>query len=206
MIVGLTGGIATGKSTVTAMLQALGAYVVDADVWARRVVEPGSPGLAAIAAHFGADILEADGALSRAKLATIIFSDAAARQTLNQITHPLVREGMRAETAAFFATHPTEPIVWDVPLLFEGEIQHLVDESIVVVVDDSIQLQRLMARNNLSQEDAQQRIVAQLPLAKKAAMATYVVDNNQSLDNTKRQVRQIWQEICAKMHRRGRSR
>lgn len=192
MIVGLTGGIATGKSTVTQMLREMGAYVVDADVWARKVVAPGSAGLRQIQEVFGTGVLTPSGELSRTRLAELIFADEAARQKLNTITHPLVREGMRQETMAFLQSHPNEPIVWDVPLLFEGETQHLVDTTILVYVDERTQLQRLCLRNGYTEAEAFARISAQMPIEEKKKRATYIIDNTGTLEQTREQVQAVW--------------
>ncbi|QSO51979.1 dephospho-CoA kinase [Alicyclobacillus curvatus] len=196
MIVGLTGGIATGKSTVTSMLRELGAYVVDADVWARKVVEKGSQGLAEIVETFGPAVLLSDGALNRPALGQIVFQDEEARQRLNAITHPKVREGMREETLTYQEQHPDMPIVWDVPLLFEGETRRLVDVTVLVYTPEEVQRVRLMHRDGLSLEDANRRIAAQMPIEQKRALATYVIDNTGSLENTREQVARIWTKLC----------
>ncbi len=195
MIVGLTGGIASGKSTATDMFRDLGAYVVDADVWARRVVEPGSEALALIVSSFGEDVLQSDGSLNRACLGQIIFHDEAARRQLNEIVHPRVRRGMKDETKEYLKDNPGEPVIWDVPLLFEGETLQLVDRTIVVYVDEATQLHRLMARNGFGEAEALTRIRAQIPLAEKRKRADYVVDNGGPLNDTREQVKRIWQEI-----------
>ncbi len=192
LIVGLTGGIATGKSTVTQMLRNLGAYVVDADVWARRVVEPGSPGLQEIVESFGENVLNPDGTLNRQALGAIVFHNAEARQRLNAITHPKVREGMKQETAEYVRTHSGEPVVWDVPLLFEGETHRLVDTTIVVYVDEATQLARLMARDGITERDAIARIRAQMPIEDKRKLADYIIDNRGTTDETREQVARIW--------------
>ncbi|MCL6517647.1 dephospho-CoA kinase [Alicyclobacillus sp.] len=197
MIVGLTGGIATGKSTVTQMLRDLGAFVVDADVWARRVVEPGTPGLREIVEAFGPQVLRPDGTLDRARLGAIVFHDEAARQRLNAITHPKVRAGMKAETERYRAEHPGEPVVWDVPLLFEGETRFLVDVTVLVWCDEKTQLHRLMARNGLDEAEAMARIRAQMPLEEKRRMADYVIDNGGDLEATRLQVERVWANLCA---------
>jgi len=202
-IVGLTGGIASGKSTVSSMLRELGAYVVDADVWARRVVEPGSDGLSEIVSAFGSDILMPDGTLNRPRLATIIFHDASQRDVLNRITHPRVREGMLAETAAYASQKPGQPVIWDVPLLFEGETHHLVGATILVYVPLHVQKERLMARNQLTEAEALARIAAQMPLDDKRSLATYVIDNSQSLEFTREQVQRIWQMVGGQKELRG---
>jgi dephospho-CoA kinase len=192
VIVGLTGGIASGKSTVTQMLRDLGAYVVDADVWARKVVAVGSEGLAEITRAFGADVLNADGSLNREKLGAIVFHDEAARTQLNAITHPRVRQGMREETTAFLRDRPSEPIVWDVPLLFEGETQNYVQKTVLVYVSQETQLQRLMLRDAMDATDANARIHAQMPIAEKRGMADYVIDNSGSIEQTRGQVQHVW--------------
>lgn len=201
MIVGLTGGIATGKSTVTDMFRSLGAYVVDADVWARRVVEPGQPALEEIAAAFGDGVLNADGSLNRKALGAIVFSDASARQRLNQFTHPRVRQGMKDETETYRLTHPDDPVIWDVPLLFEGETRQLVDKTIVVYVDEPTQLRRLQGRDQLSESDARARIAAQMPIEVKRSMADYVIDNTRSLGATREQVQRVWQTLRSQADR-----
>lgn len=197
MIYGLTGGIATGKSTVTGLLRHLGAFVVDADVWARRVVEPGSDGLHEIVAVFGSSVLQPDGSLNRQALGSIIFYDSHLREHLNAITHPKIRQGMKQETAAYLAEHPEQPVIWDVPLLYEGETRNLVDESILVYIPESVQLERLMARDGLSREDAQARIASQMSIERKRSFADYIVDNAGDLEQTKVQVQQLWQKLLA---------
>jgi dephospho-CoA kinase len=192
VIVGLTGGIATGKSTVTNMLRELGAYVVDADVWARKIVEPGSPALQEIAEAFGPSVIRADGTLDRAALAAVVFRDDAARQRLNEITHPRVREGMKQETMQYLREHPGQPVVWDVPLLFEGETKRLVDTTVLVYVDEATQLRRLMERDGLSEEDALARIRAQMPIEEKRKVADHIIDNRGTREQTREQVARLW--------------
>ncbi|MCL6444124.1 MAG: dephospho-CoA kinase [Alicyclobacillus sp.] len=196
VIVGLTGGIATGKSTVTRMFREVGAYVVDADVWARKVVEPGQPALAEIAEAFGQDVIRPDGTLDRQALAAIVFHDPDARSRLNAITHPRVRAGMRSETEARLAVDPHSPIIWDVPLLFEGDTKNSVDCTILVYVDEATQRQRLMARDGFTEAEAQARIAAQMSIEQKRALADYVIDNGGSLEQTKAQVLRLWDELC----------
>lgn len=198
MIVGLTGSIATGKSTVTKMLRDLGAHVVDADVWARRVVEPATPGLKEIVQAFGEGVLNSDGTLNRQALGNVIFHNPSAREHLNAITHPKIRNGMKAETEAFFRDYPNEPIVWDVPLLFEGETRNLVDVSILVYVDEATQLRRLIDRDGISEDDAMARIRSQISIEQKKSFADYVVDNTRSLADTKEQVQLLWQTLRRK--------
>lgn len=192
MIIGLTGGIASGKSTVTDMFRSLGAYVVDADVWARRVVEVGSDGLREIVDAFGADVLHADGSLNRKALGAIIFADRHRREQLNAITHPRVRMGMKRETETYLDTHPGEPVLWDVPLLFEGETHRLVDQTILVYASPQTQLKRLMARDGIDEMAAQSRITAQMPIDEKRALATYLIENEGELETTREQVQRVW--------------
>jgi dephospho-CoA kinase len=195
VIVGLTGGIATGKSTVTDMFRELGAYVVDADVWARRIVEPGSEALSEIVQAFGEDVLLPDGTLNRPKLGSLIFHNPDMRQQLNEITHPRVRAGMREETEEALRTEPLRPILWDVPLLFEGETLLMVDKTLVVYVDEALQLARLMHRNHLSEEEAMARIRSQLSIEDKKGRADYVIDNRGTLEETREQVQRVWRTI-----------
>jgi dephospho-CoA kinase len=199
VIVGLTGGIASGKTTVTGMLRALGAYVVDADEWARKVVEPGSEGLREIVQVFGVGMLESDGSLSRVRLGQKVFHDEMARATLNAITHPRVRTGMKSETESYLRTHAGNPVVWDVPLLFEGETWKLVDRTILVYVDKSLQLVRLMNRNGYAEAEANARIESQMPIEEKKRLADFLVDNRGTLDETREQVHKVWQTIRGQM-------
>jgi dephospho-CoA kinase len=194
-VVGLTGGIATGKSTVTEMLRGLGAYVVDADVWARKVVERGSPALAEIKQAFGSQVIQPDGTLNRPALAGIVFHNPDARALLNAITHPRVRAGMKSETEAYHVQSPNLPVVWDVPLLFEGETRHLVDKTLLVYVDEQTQVDRLMVRDSFTLEDAQARIASQLPIEQKRQWADYVIDNRGTIDETREQVERVWENL-----------
>lgn len=195
MIVGLTGGISTGKSTVSAMLRQMGAYVVDADVWARKVVEPGSEGLRQIVESFGERVVQDDGTLDRKALGSLIFEHADARQQLNAITHPRIRQGMQAETLAYQKEHETEPVIWDVPLLFEGDTHQLVDCTILVYATPDTQFRRLMARDGIDEVAARRRIDAQLPIEEKKALATFLIDNEGEIDTTREQVERVWTAI-----------
>jgi len=202
MIVGLTGGIATGKSTVCAELAARGWPVIDADRIAREVVACGTSGLHQVAEVFGADILAPDGELDRARLAGIIFADAAARKTLNGIVHPLVREQMRRETDSLLTSAPEDTVVWDVPLLFEGETKHLVDVTVLVYAPPDLQLLRLMARNGLQPEDAQARIAAQMPIRDKLKLADIVLYNDGPQSALASSVRRLERVLRARRHGR----
>jgi dephospho-CoA kinase len=196
MILGLTGGIATGKSTVASMLRERNIPVIDADQIARQVVEPGKPAYRAIVEHFGKQILLPDGTLDRKKLGEIIFSNEAERQVLNSIVHPEVRKMMREQAEQ--AIRAGEPIiVMDIPLLFESKLRHMVDKVVVVYVPFDVQVRRLMERDDSSEEQALKRIRAQMPIEDKREMADYVIDNQGSREETERQVEQLLAKIKA---------
>ncbi len=187
MILGLTGGIASGKSTVSVMLRERGIPVIDADLIAREVVEPGQPAYDEIVLHFGRGVLLADGRLDRKRLGEIIFSDEAERRVLNSIVHPEVRKTMRERAeAAVRAGHPI--VVLDIPLLFESGLQHMVDKIVVVYAPFEVQLRRLMERDDLDESQAKKRLYAQWPIEEKKAQADYVIDNRGSREETEKQV------------------
>ncbi|EON71521.1 dephospho-CoA kinase [Lysinibacillus sphaericus] len=190
MIIGLTGSIASGKSTVAKMMTALGLPIVDADIVARDVVEPGTKTLTIIAENFGEAILHADGSLDRAKLGDIIFHEPAKRKILNDIMHPAIRQEMLRQRDAFVEVGQTH-IVMDIPLLFESKLQHFVERIIVVSVREDVQLRRLMERNHLTKEDALARIHSQLPLSVKEKGAHAVIYNNEDLQQTEEQLKKI---------------
>ena len=189
-VLGLTGGIGSGKSAVGLMFAQLGADLVEADQLARDVVEPGQPALSEIVEAFGAEILRPDGRLNRSKLATIIFADPAARGRLNTITHPRIRERMDAEVAA--RTGQAGVLLLDIPLLYENGRERTLERVIVVWVDAETQLRRLQERDGLSQEEARRRIAAQMPLDEKRARADHVIDNTGTREHTRAQVEAIY--------------
>jgi dephospho-CoA kinase len=193
-VIGLTGGIASGKSTVAGMLRDLGATVIDADEASRAVVEPGTPGLAAIVEAFGPEILDG-GRLDRWKLGAIIFEDQAARRRLEAITHPLIRAWM-AERQQEAADRGEERVVVDIPLLYENGLDRGLEAVIVVYAPAEVEMERLMARNGFSRTEAEQRLAAQLPIEEKKARATYVIDNSGSREQTREQVRRLWNQIA----------
>jgi len=194
-VLGLTGGIGSGKSMVASMFAQLGADVIDADQLARDVVEPGQPALEEIASAFGREILLPDGRLDRGKLARIIFADPVARGKLNAITHPRIKERMAAEISAR-ASRPGV-LIADIPLLYENDRTGSVQAVIVVWVDPQTQLRRLLERDGLTEEEARQRIAAQMPLDEKRARADIVIDNNGSRENTRRQVEAVYRRYAA---------
>jgi dephospho-CoA kinase len=192
-LIGLTGGIATGKSTVARMLAARGATVIDADELAREVVRPGEPALVDIVARFGADVVNPDGTLDRAKLAGIVFADASARRDLEHITHPRITGLMQSRIADALARDALL-IVVDVPLLFEGERDDVFEGTLVVYAPRDVQIQRIMSRDSLSREAAEQRLDAQLPVDEKRKRATWVIDNSGDVAETERRVAAWWAE------------
>ena len=186
-ILGLTGGIATGKSTVSRYFSDKGYAVVDADVVARRVVEPGTEGLANIVAHFGTEIIQKDGTLNREKLGAMIFSAAEKRETLNNLLSAQIRRTIMADTETLVnANQPL--IVLDIPLLYEAGYETHCDAVMVVYTTEAVQLERLMARNNLTEEEALNRIASQEPIETKKDRADIVIDNNGPLNHTYEQV------------------
>jgi dephospho-CoA kinase len=199
MIFGLTGGIATGKSTVAEMLQRHGAVIVDADKVARQVVEPGEEGLSRIASVFGDEVISREGTLDRPALGRIIFHDEKARRKLNELLHPLIMDKMRRDTEKVRQTEPHAVIIWDVPLLIEEKMTDLVDEVILVYVPQQVQLARLQARDHLDNDEAAARLAAQLPIDEKKRWADYVIDNSGTREETEMQVARLWSELCAKV-------
>jgi dephospho-CoA kinase len=191
--VGLTGGIASGKSTAAEELAARGAVLVDADLLAREVVEPGTPGLAAVVARFGPEVLQG-GRLDRAALGRLVFADAEARRDLERIIHPLVRA--RA-TEIEAAADPGAVVVHVIPLLVETGQAGDFDVCVVVDVDPATQLRRLRERNGLSAEEARARVEAQASRAERLAVADRVLDNEGSPEELRRQVGDLWSELAA---------
>ena len=190
LIIGLTGGIASGKSTVARMLLELGIPVIDADQIAREVVEIGEEAYLQIVEKFGEEILQDDKTIDRAKLGAIVFNDEEKRKLLNSIVHPAVRKKM-LEQKERYVKKGEKTIVLDIPLLFESNLTHLVDKIVVVYVDEHTQLERLMARNGFSKEEAKARIKAQMPLKEKVAKADAVINNNGTIEQTKKQLLNI---------------
>jgi dephospho-CoA kinase len=193
-IIGLTGGIASGKSTVSAMLREFGAHVIDADQVAREVVAPGTPALDEIRARFGAEVLQADGALDRKKLGAIVFVDQDARRALERITHPRIAAATQQEIARLSAAG-VDPILYDAALIVENRLYTWMQGLIVVSVPPEAQVARLMIRDDIDEAAAQARIAAQLPLADKVAVATHVIDNGATRAETEAQVRALWERL-----------
>jgi dephospho-CoA kinase len=195
-LIGLTGGIASGKSTVADILRRLGAAIVNADVLAREVVEPGQEAWQEIVDTFGVEVLQADQNLDRQKLRKIIFDNPAARKKLEAIIHPKVR-ALAEKRIQEYATAGYEVVVYEVPLLFEGNIHHWLRPVILVACDPAIQIKRLGQRDQVKEADAQKHIAAQMSLAEKRKLADYTIENDGTLEDLERQVREVLEKIKA---------
>ncbi len=191
--IGLTGGIASGKSTVSQMLSEMGAHVIDADALAREVVEPGTAALKEISRRFPG-VVGADGRLDRSQLADRIFGQEQERLALNAIVHPRVQEAYLNKARAL-AKRGTKVIIYDAALLLENGLDRKMDGVILVTVPPEIQISRLIARNGLTRDEAKARIASQMPLEEKAKRATWLVDNSGDLAATRALVAAIWDEI-----------
>jgi dephospho-CoA kinase len=191
MIVGVTGGIGSGKSTVTEMLAEHGAAVIDADAIAREIVEPGTPGLAALVEAFGPSIVRDDGSLNRGALAAIAFADPDATAKLNHIMHPRIAAAARQRIAAA----GSQVVVYDMPLLFETGQQGLVDHVIVVDVPEELQIRRAVELRGLDRADVERRMQVQLTRADRLAAADTVIDNSGDLSQTRASVEQFWRSV-----------
>ncbi|PIK37859.1 putative dephospho-CoA kinase domain-containing protein [Apostichopus japonicus] len=190
-LIGLTGGIASGKSTVSSFFHELGCPIIDADKIAREVVEPGKPAWKLIVQHFGREVLQADGTLDRPKLGNIIFNDSSKRKLLNSCTHPAIQREMiwQVIKCLFKGYHF---VVLDVPLLLDGSaLKSFMNQIVVVYCDEETQLERLKTLRNLTQEEAVSRIQSQLPLSEKSKLADHVLDNSGKLETTKAAVARL---------------
>ncbi|MDR7463968.1 MAG: dephospho-CoA kinase [Armatimonadota bacterium] len=199
-VVGLTGGLASGKSTVAAILRQLGAVVISADALAREVMEPGTEAYREVVAAFGPGVLQPDGRIDRARLASWIYADPPARRRLNEITHPRIRVLLRRELARLQRWLPADAvIVLDIPLLLDTAPRDAfpLEGVIVVAVDETTQLARLCRREGISEEEARQRLAAQRPLREKVAEADWVIDNSGTPEETRRQVEALWRRLRA---------
>ncbi|HEY6197794.1 MAG TPA: dephospho-CoA kinase [Candidatus Binatia bacterium] len=193
-LVGLTGGIATGKSTVAAMLREFGAKIINADDLARVIVQPGKEAWKEIVAAFGNDILRPDKTIDRDKLRKLIFEDDKARAKLDSIAHPRIR-ALALARAQELAAKGSEVVIYEAPLLFENEAHAWLSPIVVVSCEDATQRQRLKARDRLNDFEIDQHVQAQMPLAQKKALADYVIENDGDLDDLKRQVRDVWTKV-----------
>jgi dephospho-CoA kinase len=204
LLVGLTGGVATGKSTVSAMFRALGCVVIDADQIARQVVEPGAPAWDQIVAAFGRGILEPDGRIDRKALGALVFGDPAARRRLESFTHPEIRARVRARLGELRAEGFEGVVIFDAPVMIESGGYRDVDRLVVVTAGEPAQLARQQERDGLSREDATRRVRSQLPLAEKVRLADYVIDNSGALSATTARVGEVYRELLRELHARRR--
>lgn len=196
LLVGLTGGIGSGKSTAARMLQERGAVVFDADVLAREAVAPGTDGHRAVVERFGADVLAPGGELDREALASVVFADPAARRDLEAIVHPEVRRLFAEGSEAY---HDTDRVVvLSAPLLVETGMHSAFDVLVVVAVPVEVQVERLMRDRGMSEDPIRARIGAQAPLEDKAAVADILLDNEGTLEDLERQVGRIWADLAAR--------
>ena len=196
LLVGLTGGIGSGKSTVARLLEKRGAVVFDADLLAREAVEPGTPGHGAVIDRFGADVLAPGGELDREALASIVFADPAARRDLEQIVHPEVRRLFAEGTGAYRDTDRV--VVFSAPLLVESGMHTAFEILVVVSATVATQIERLMRQRGMSEASIRARIEAQAPLEDKAAVADFLVDNEGTLDELESQVERLWTDLSAR--------
>ncbi len=195
MRVGLTGGVASGKSTVAGMLADLGAVVIDADQLAREVVEPGTPGLASVVEEFGDDVLADDGTLDRAALGAVVFADEEKRRRLEGILHPLIRE----QSLEIEAQAPDEAlVVHDIPLLAESGQSDRFEAVIVVDVPEETQVERMTGQRGWTEEDARSRVAAQASREDRRAIATYVIDNTGTRDDLRERVAEVVEMLLGK--------
>lgn len=199
LIVGLTGGIVGGKSTVASMFKDFGAKIIDADKLGHSVILPNKPAWRKIIKIFGKDILQNDLTIDREKLGKIVFANQALLKKLNEITHPEITKIIKKEiNLAKNATHNQENVlIIDAALIYEAKMDGLMDKIIVVYINEDEQVKRLIRRNNLSKEEALQKIKSQMLIKEKVEMADYVIDNSNSLDETKKQVKKIWKSLVS---------
>ena len=199
LLVGLTGGIATGKSTASAIFRSLGCVVIDADVLAREVVEPGEPALAEIAAEFGPVVLDPDGRLDRKALGAIVFADPERRRKLEAMTHPRIRERFQQRLDALTAEKFRGLVFFDAPVMIESGNYRNMDRMVVVVTDEATQIARLMARDGIDRDEAIRKIKSQMPLAENAVLADYVIDNSGDRATTEVEVRRVYAKLTAEV-------
>ncbi len=202
LLVGLTGGIATGKSTVSEIFRHLGCVVIDADVLAREVVEPGEPAYAAIVAEFGPGILQPDGTLDRKKLGAIVFAEPEKRKRLEAITHPRIRERFAQRLQQLVAREFAGIVLFDAPVMIETGNYQTMDRLVVVVTDAATQRARALDRDG-DREEIERRIASQMPLAEKARLADYVIDNSGGREATIAEVRRVHAALLADLKARA---
>ena len=191
--IGLTGGIASGKSTASAILRGWGACIIDADAIAHGLMEPGAPLYDAYRAHFGEGVILSDGHLNRRRIGQIAFANPAEKRWLDETAHPVIRRAIEQELKR--AEAAGEPaVILDIPLLFETDWQAHVDESWLIDIPESLQLMRLQSRNGYSREEAKRRIAAQMPLSEKRRLADVIIDNSGTEQELMERLRALWQK------------
>lgn len=195
--VGLTGGIASGKSTVSKIFASFGAKVLDADEVAREVLVPGQPAWTKLRRAFGQDFFSPDGTVKRKKLRKLVFADPEKRSLLNGIVHPEVMKEINRRAKILSSSVQAEVLLVDVPLLLEVGLAERFDKVVVVYVGEDVQINRLLQRDKVSEEEAKQALKVQMALSKKVERADYVIDNSGTMEETRRQVEKVWQELLA---------
>ena len=200
LLVGLTGGIATGKSLVSEILRGLGAYIIDADKIAREVVEPQKPAWLEIVEFFGKDIINKDKTINRKRLGEIVFNNPVKKRKLEEIVHPRVIEEENRMVKEYLKIKPDGIVIIDAALLIEAGSHKRVDKLIVVYSDKETQTKRLIERDGLSRHDAEKRIAAQMSLDKKVKMADFIIDNSKGIEGTRRQTIDIFNKLRNEIH------
>jgi dephospho-CoA kinase len=203
LLAGLTGGIATGKSTVSNMLRRLGAEIIDADLLARQVVEPGQPAWREIVEEFGRDVLSPDGTLDRKKLGGIVFADPERRKRLEAITHPAIRARVRERVDELAARGFAGIVFYDAAILIEALGHQDMDRIVVVMTDEATQVARLRGRDGTDDGQGRRKIASQMPLAEKVKLADYVIDNSSDREATAEQVRRVYAALLAELTARS---
>jgi dephospho-CoA kinase len=203
LLVGLTGGIATGKSSVSEILRSLGCEIIDADLLARDVVEPGQPALAQIVTEFGRDVVTATGALDRKRLGAIVFANPERRRRLEAITHPAIRDRFLARLDELAEKGFVGIAVFDAPVMIESGNYKNMDRLVVVVTDDATQMARLGGRDGTDDAENRRKVASQMPLAEKAKLADYVIDNSGSREATAEQVRRVFAALMSELESRS---
>ncbi len=197
VLVGVTGGMGSGKSTVSGMMSELGGHIIDADQICRRLVEPGKPAWKEIVECLGSEIVLPDETLDRKKIAQIIFNDAEKKKSLEEILHPKVFEEEQVEFEAISFKNPSSIVVLDAALLIESGNYRKVDKVVVVACSEEQAIKRIVARGRFTEDDARQRIRTQMPLDAKKAVADYILENNSSLESLNRSVEELYENLKA---------
>lgn len=195
--IALTGGIATGKTTVAKRFKEVGAIILDADEYARRVVEPGTESWESLREVFGADLFGPDGSLKRRELREVIARDPDSREKLDSLLHPYILSAMWAEWKKQRTLFPNTPVIFDIPLLFEGGFNKDFDVIILVYAPPEIQVERLMRRDGLTREEARRNLSMQYPIETKKTLSDYIIDNSGGLEDTLRQTDDVWRQLTS---------